>query len=211
MIPVAIVHGSPPIREGLAELLGRQPGLRVAGAHATLAAALGDAAVAEAGVVLCDLAAARAAGAALVARTGRLLVFNVADDDRTIIDCVQVGASGCVLQDAGVEELVAGIRAVATGVVPCSARVVTSLFRYVASRRDQDHPVLAPSLTGREEEVLGLLAAGLSNRQIADRLSLRPQTVKNHVRRVYEKLDVHSRLELLGSLRDAARAVPVPR
>jgi DNA-binding NarL/FixJ family response regulator len=200
-ITVVIVHGSPPIREGLAELLGRRADLRVAGAHATLAAATQDAAAA--GVVLCDLAAARAAGAALLVGTGRLLVFNVADDDRTIIDCVQVGASGCVLQDAGLDELVAGIHAVAAGAVPCSARVVTSLFRYVASRRDQDHPVLAPSLTGREDEVLGLLAAGLSNQQIAERLGLRPQTVKNHVRRVYEKLDVHSRLELLGSLRDA--------
>jgi DNA-binding NarL/FixJ family response regulator len=135
-------------------------------------------------------------------------VFNVADEDRTIVDCVQVGASGCVLQDAGLDEIVAGIRAVAAGTVPCSARVVTSLFRYVAGRRDEDHPVLAASLTGREEEVLGLLAAGLSNRQIAARLGLRPQTVKNHVSRVYEKLDVHSRLELLGSLRGA---VPVPR
>jgi len=80
----------------------------------------------------------------------------------------------------------------------------------VAGRRAEDHPVLASSLTGREEEVLGLLAAGLSNRQIAERLGLRPQTVKNHVSRVYEKLDVHSRLELLGSLR-APGSVPVPR
>ena len=209
-ITVAIVHGSPPIREGLAELLGRQADLRVVGAHATLAAAMGDAAAAGAGVVLCDLTAARAAGAATAPGTGRLLVFNVADEDRTIIDCVQVGASGCVLQDAGLDEIVAGIRAVAAGIVPCSARVVTSLFRYVASRRDEDHPVLAASLTDREEEVLGLLAAGLSNRQIAERLGLRPQTVKNHVSRVYEKLDVHSRLELLAALR-APRTVPVPR
>lgn len=199
-ISVAIVHGSPPIREGLAELLGRQPGLRVAGTHATLAAAMREADGGDAGVVLCDLAAARA-DSALANRTGRLLVFNVADEDRTIIDCVQVGASGCVLQDAGLDEMVAGIHAVAAGLAPCSARVVTTLFRYVASRRDEHHPVLAPALTGREEEVLRLLVAGLSNLQIAERLGLRSQTVKNHVRRVYEKLDVHSRVELIGSLR----------
>lgn len=209
-ITVSIVHGSPPIREGLAELLGRQPDLRVVGAHPTLAVAMGDPAAAGAGVVLCDLAAARAASGTVATGTGRLLVFNVADEDRMIIDCVQVGASGCVLQDAGLDEIVAGIRAVAAGTVPCSARVVTSLFRYVAGRRDEDHPVLAAALTDREEEVLGLLAAGLSNRQIAARLGLRPQTVKNHVSRVYEKLDVHSRLELLGSLR-APGTVPVPR
>ena len=204
-VPVAIVHGSPLVREGLAELLARQPELRVVGTYPPLAAM--REAAAGAGVVLCDLAAARPGDAA--DRTdgrSRLLVFNVADEDRAIIDCVQVGASGCMLQDAELEEMVAGIRAVAAGVTPCSPRVVTSLFRYVAGRRDQRHPVLAPSLTGREEEVLRLVAAGLSNRQIAERLGLRPQTVKNHVSRVFEKLDVHSRLELIGAL----RASPVP-
>ena len=196
-VAVAIVHGSPPIREGLAELLGHHSDLRVVGAHPTLAAIAGTAA----DVVLCDMAAARARTPDLPGAGARLLVFNVADDDRTIIDCVQVGAAGCVLQDAEVGELVAGIHAVAAGVAPCSARVVTSLFRYVAGRRDQEHPVLAPSLTRREEQILGLLAQGLSNRQMAERLGLRPQTVKNQVRRVFEKLDVHSRLELIGTLR----------
>jgi DNA-binding NarL/FixJ family response regulator len=198
-IAVAIVHGSPPIREGLAELLGHQPEIRVVGTYSTLAA-MRYTAGADVDVVLCDLAAARAGfGAADAA--ARLLVFNVADEDHTIIDCVQVGASGCVLQDAQLDEIVASIHAVAAGVAPCSARVVTSLFRYVAARRDADHPVLAPSLTSREEHVLQLVAGGFSNGQIAEQLKLRPQTVKNHVRRVFEKLDVHSRLELIGALR----------
>jgi DNA-binding NarL/FixJ family response regulator len=198
-IAVAIVHASPPIREGLADLLGRRSDLRVVGTHATLAA-MREAGAADADVVLCDLAAART-DMATADGPARLLVFNVADEDRTIIDCVQVGASGCVLQGADLDEVVASIRAVAAGVAPCSPRVVTSLFRYVASRRDEHHPVLAPSLTGREEQVLRLVAAGLSNREIAERLGLRAQTVKNHVRRVFEKLDVHSRLELIGALR----------
>jgi DNA-binding NarL/FixJ family response regulator len=197
-VAVAIVHSSPPIREGLAGLIAGRTDLRVVGVHPSLAAMRADGGGAD--VVLCDLAAAQAGdpdGEAPV----RLLVFNVPDEDRTIIDCVQVGASGCVLQEADLDEVVASIQAVAAGVAPCSARVVTSLFRYVASRRDEDHPVVAPSLTGREEQVFRLVAEGLSNGQIAERLGLRPQTVKNHVRRVFEKLDVHSRLELIGSLR----------
>lgn len=197
---VAIIHGSPPIRDGLAELLGRQPDVHVVSVHPTLAA-MRDSAAASADVVLCDHAAARA-DAGRADGTGRLLVFNVVDEDSTIIDCVQVGASGCVLQDADLDEMLAGIHAVAAGVAPCSARVVTSLFRYVAGRRDESHPVLAASLTNREEQVLQLVAEGLSNQQIAVRLDLRPQTVKNHVRRVFEKLDVHSRLELIRTLRD---------
>jgi two-component system, NarL family, response regulator DevR len=197
-VAVAIVHSSPPIRGGLAGLLAGRSDLRVVGVYPSLAAMREGAGGAD--VVLCDLAAAQA-GVPDSEGPVRLLVFNVPDEDRTIIDCVQVGASGCVLQDADLDEVVASIEAVAAGVAPCSARVVTSLFRYVASRRDEDHPVVAPSLTGREEQVLRLVAEGLSNRQIAEQLGLRPQTVKNHVRRVFEKLDVHSRLELIGSLR----------
>lgn len=80
----------------------------------------------------------------------------------------------------------------------------------ITSRRDERHPVLAPALTGREEQILRLVASGMTNRQIGERLGLRPQTVKNHVHRVFEKLDVHSRLELIGSLRAPTAPVPVP-
>jgi DNA-binding NarL/FixJ family response regulator len=198
-IAVAVVHGSPPIREGLAELLGRRDDVRVVGTHAGLAALTAEG-VDQAQVVLCDLEAARAGGAA-VGEPARLLVFNVADEDRSIIDCVRLGASGCVLQDADLDELAAAIASVAQGRAPSSARIFTSLFRYVAGLRDEGHPVLAPSLTEREEEVLRLVAEGLGNREIAARLGLRLQTVKNHVHRVFEKLDVHSRNELLGVFR----------
>ena len=98
---VAIVHGSPPIRDGLAELLGRQPDVRVVGVHPTLAA-MRDAGASQLAVVLCDHAAARA-DPGMAEGAGRLLVFNVVDEDSTIIDCVQVGASGCVLQDADLD------------------------------------------------------------------------------------------------------------
>jgi DNA-binding NarL/FixJ family response regulator len=195
-IAISVVHGSPPIREGLAELLARRSDLRVVGTHASLEA-LSAGGVDQAQVVLCDLEAARAGGVE-VSEPARLLVFNVAAEDRSIIDCVRLGASGCVLQDADLDELAAAIAAVASGRAPSSARIFTSLFRYVAGLRDEGHPVLAPSLTEREEEVLRLVAEGLGNGEIAARLGLRPQTVKNHVHRVFEKLDVHSRTELLG-------------
>jgi DNA-binding NarL/FixJ family response regulator len=87
-IAVAVVHGSPPIREALADLLGRQAGVRVVGAYPTTAAMAGGP---PADVVVCDLASARAGAIGPVA-PARLLVFDVADEDRTIIDCVQVGA-----------------------------------------------------------------------------------------------------------------------
>lgn len=202
-IAVSLIHGSPPIREALAELLGRRSDLRVVGTYASLEA-LGEGGIDQAQVVLCDLEAARAGGASVV-EPARLLVFNVADEERSIIDCVRLGPSGCVLQDADLDELAGAIASVASGRAPSSARIFTSLFRYVAGLRDEGHPVLAPSLTGREEEVLRLVAEGLGNAEIADRLGLRPQTVKNHVHRVFEKLDVHSRGELLGVFRGRQR------
>lgn len=198
-IAVSLVHASPPIRAGLAELLGRRSDLRVVGTYASLRA-LSDSGVDAAQVVLCDLEAARIGGAS-IGEPARLLVFNVADEDRSIIDCVRLGTSGCVLQDADLDELAAAITSVASGHAPSSARIFTSLFRYVAGLRDEGHPVLAPSLTAREEEILRLVAEGLSNAEIASRLGLRRQTVKNHVHRVFEKLDVHRRSEVLGVFR----------
>jgi DNA-binding NarL/FixJ family response regulator len=135
----------------------------------------------------------------------KILMFNVTDDDQAIIECVRIGASGCVLQDASLEELVDAVRSLAQGKPSASPRVLTSLFSYVASLRDEDHPALVPKLTEREEQILQLMAEGLSNQEIARKLFLQPQTVKNYVHLLFQKLDVHSRLEVIRSLRSGRR------
>jgi DNA-binding NarL/FixJ family response regulator len=207
---VAVVHGSPPLRDGLGELLGRQSDLRVLRLYGSAGEMLEHLPEGE-HVLLYDLATAHKDGPAKVMKVreslpgAKILMFNVTDDDQAIIECVRIGASGCVLQDASLEELVDAVRSLAQGKPSASPRVLTSLFSYVASLRDEDHPPLVPKLTEREEQILQLMAEGLSNQEIARRLFLQPQTVKNYVHLLFQKLDVHSRLEVIRSLRSGRR------
>lgn len=207
---VAVVHGSPPLRDGLGELLARQSDLRVLRLYASAGDVLEHLPDSE-HVLLYDLATAHKDGSAKVRQlhdclpSVKMLMFNVTDDDQAIIECVRIGASGCVLQDASLEELVDAVRCLARGKPTASPRVLTSLFSYVASLRDEDHPALAPTLTAREEQILQLMAEGLSNQEIARKLFLQPQTVKNYVHLLFQKLDVHSRLDVIRSLRAGRR------
>lgn len=203
---VAVVHGSPPLRDGLGELLARQPDLKLLRLFASAREVLEHLPEGE-HVLLYDLATAHKDGAADVMRvhqslpSAKILIFNVTDDDQAIIECVRIGAAGCVLQDASLEELVDAVRCLAQGKPTASPRVLTSLFSYVASLREEGHPPLAPNLTVREEQILQLMAEGLNNQEIARELFLQPQTVKNYVHLILQKLDVRSRLDVIRSLR----------
>ncbi len=207
---VSVVHASPPLREGLGELLRRHTDLRMLGLYASADEALEHATDVD-HVLVYDLTTAQKDGPAQVMKVHRslprakILMFNVTDDDQAIIECVRTGASGCVLQDASMDELVGAIRGVARGGQIASPRVLTSLFGYVASLRDEDHPTLVSQLSRREEQILQLMAEGLSNRQIAEKMFLQPQTVRNYAHILFQKLDVHSRLDVIRSLHSHER------
>ena len=205
-IAVGIVHASLLIREGTRDLLSRQSEVRVigtfGGAHEVLAQPF-----AQDHVLLFDLGTARQHGPEVLMELhnrlphAKILMFNVTDDDQAIIECVRVGASGCILQDATLEDLLTAIRSLGRGTPHTSPRVITSLFSYVASLQRGDDRLPPQPLTRREEQILQLVAQGLSNKEIAQKLFLRPQTVKNYVHLVLQKLDVRSRLELIRQLR----------
>ena len=103
------------------------------------------------------------------------------------------------------EDLVAAIRSVARGVPYTSPRVITSLFSYVAGLQAGEDRPPPSNLTPREEQVLRLLAEGMSNREIAAQLRLRPQTVKNYVHLILQKLDLRSRLDIIKLFRTGRR------
>ncbi len=207
---VGVVHVGRLIRDGVTDLLGHESTVRVVGSFSSAR----DAQTVRADldcVLLYDLATAHNDGAAElmalqhIRPRARILFFNVDDDDQAIIECVRAGASGCVLQDASLHDLIAAVRAVRDGRPPESSRVITSLFSYVASLRTGEDSVPPERLTPREQEILALMAEGLSNKEIAERLVLQPQTVKNYGHLIMQKLGVHSRLEVLKSFR--ARSV----
>lgn len=205
-IAVGIVHASLLIREGIRDLLSRQAEVRVAGAFGDARDVL-EHPIPDEHVLVYDLGTALQDGAAALLELhkslpgAKILMFNVPDDDQAIIECVRVGASGCILQDATLDDLLAAIRSLARGTPHSSPRVITSLFSYVASLQAGEDRPPPPPLTRREEQILQLVAQGLSNKEIAQQLYLRPQTVKNYVHLILQKLNIRSRLELIRKLR----------
>ncbi len=208
-IRVGVVHGSRLVGEGLRDLLGRESSLALGAAYPDVSAAAREPIPGQ-HVLLVDLSSVRAAGMsgiqalASAAPEAKILVFDVENSDAAIIECVRAGTAGCVLRDASLSELVAAIASVAQGTAPLSPRIVTSLFRFVSEQGVHGDP-RAAQLTPREEQILQLLAEGLSNKEISGRLFLQPQTVKNYVHLVLQKLDVHSRLDVIRLLRARGR------
>lgn len=126
----------------------------------------------------------------------KVILLGVSGLEEQAVRCVEAGAAGCVSKEATVDELCAAVEETLQGGAPCSPRVAYSLYARLAElarERRRSERMEALELTPREMEILGLLAEGLSNRTIAERLALSVYTVKNHVHHILEKLEVDDR------------------
>ncbi|MBW8802246.1 MAG: response regulator transcription factor [Catenulisporales bacterium] len=136
-----------------------------------------------------------------------VIALAVADLEDEIIACVEAGVVGCLLKGDSYSDLVELIGGVAQGELRCSPRVTAALLHRVTklsrmSRQQQARPVPGDALlTAREWEVMQLIDAGLSNQQIAHRLSIELRTVKNHVHHILVKYQVHHRAEAAAMFR----------
>ncbi|HEY9393827.1 MAG TPA: response regulator transcription factor, partial [Nocardioides sp.] len=128
--------------------------------------------------------------------SANIIMLTVSDEEADLYDAVKAGAMGYLLKDSSIDQVAQAIRVVADGqslISPSMAVKLMEEFKQM-SRPDRS-PVPGPKLTDRELEVLGLVAKGLNNREIAKRLFISENTVKNHVRNILEKLQAHSRME----------------
>jgi len=128
----------------------------------------------------------------------RVIVLTTFDVDEFVMDALRAGASGFLLKDTAPSELLRGIRTVTDGGALLAPTVTRRLIEHYATRpaapyRARDLHVL----TEREREVMALVAAGLSNSQIADRLVISPDTARTHVSRVMTKLDARDRAQVV--------------
>jgi DNA-binding NarL/FixJ family response regulator len=202
-IRVAVVSEERMFREAVAVSLACYEGLAVSALSGGQASADGgDAETAD--VVLIDAAPNLQTALAHTweARErwpeAKLIALGLDREDDTVVDFVEAGAQGYVLKGASPDGLVEVIRAVHQGHTPCSPAVVASVLARIASLggvRTEPPPRSIEPLTLREREVLALLAAGLGNKEVGRRLHITVQTVKNHVHRILEKLQVHRRRE----------------
>jgi two-component system, NarL family, nitrate/nitrite response regulator NarL len=143
-----------------------------------------------------------------IARTSpivRLIAFGLPEDARPIIACAEAGAAGYISSEGSLDDLVSAIHRVVRGEATCSPRVTAQLLRRLAVLAEEGRPEeLEPSLTSRELEVAALISDGMTNKEIARRLSIEVATVKNHVHHILEKLGVRRRREVVTRLRTAS-------
>jgi DNA-binding NarL/FixJ family response regulator len=140
----------------------------------------------------------------------RVLVLTTFDVDEYVFAALRAGASGFLLKDATPEQLLAAIRVVAAGealLAPAATRHLVDAF---VSRPSLGRPDarLVGDLTGREREVLRLVAQGLSNAEIAGRLVVSPATAKTHVSRILTKLGLHDRAQLVIAAYESGLITP---
>lgn len=200
-IRVLLVDDQPLIRMGLAMILEDAGDIEVVGEADDGASGVAKARVLAPDVILLDIRMPVMDGIEATRRilaaepTARVLVLTTYDTDDNAYAALRAGASGFVLKDAPVTELVQAVRAVADGHAAVAPRV-TRLLLDTYARRLPGHPDAAPAagLTPREREVLGLVAGGLTNAEIAGRLTVSEVTVKTHVSAVLGKLGLRNRV-----------------
>ncbi|MGA9747596.1 MAG: response regulator transcription factor [Nocardioides sp.] len=215
-IRVAVVDDQELFRRGLTMLLGVEDDIEVVGEAGDGVAATELAASAVPDVILMDVRMPKRSGIEAcvaikeVAPTARIIMLTVSDEEADLYDAVKNGASGYLLKDSSIDEVAQAIRVVSDGqslISPSMAIKLLDEFKQM-SRTDRQQ-VPSPRLTDRELEVLKLVAQGLNNREIAKRLFISENTVKNHVRNILEKLQLHSRMEaVMYAVREKLLDIP---
>jgi DNA-binding NarL/FixJ family response regulator len=200
MTRVILVDDHPVFRNGLRALL-EASGIDVVGEAATGADAVELAAQLTPDVVLMDLglpdmSGVEAVGQIVAARPAtRVLVISLYQDDGSVETALRAGARGYVVKDAPAEEVVAAVHAVASGSAIIGGSLAGRLADLVHGRDGEIPEEEFPSLTTRERQILALIAKGLTNSAIAERLGLSGKTVANYVSVILAKIDAADRNE----------------
>ncbi|TQM13960.1 response regulator [Pseudonocardia kunmingensis] len=221
MTTVLVADDQDIVRDGLAAILDAAPGIRVLDTAADGRQAVDRARRLRAlgtpvDVVLMDvrmpvldgLAATRALLAEAAHPPTRVLVLTTFDLDEYVYEALRAGASGFLLKDAPTAELAAAVRVVAAGEALLAPSVTRRLIAEVAARGRTGGRERLAVLTAREREVLGLVARGLANREIAAELVVAEETVKTHVGRILAKLGLRDRVQAVVLAYECGLVVP---
>jgi DNA-binding NarL/FixJ family response regulator len=208
VLRVVVADDHPIFREGLRMLLASEDGIEVVGEAATTDDAVSVVARTLPDVVVLDVDMPGDGGVAAVPRLlaaapgTAVLMLTMMADDATLAEALRAGARGYLLKGVGRAEVVAGLRSVAAGGSAYGAGVADRVLeRFLAG--DAARPPVFPQLTDREREVVQLVARGMANAGIAERLFLSPKTVRNLVSTAMAKLEARDRAALAVLAREA--------
>jgi DNA-binding NarL/FixJ family response regulator len=203
-IRIVLVDDHPIVRDGLRALFSTVPDVVVVGEAGDADAALREVTLHRPDVLLLDIHLPGATGLEALPALRRaspgthVLLLTMDDDAETAVEAVQLGADGYLVKGASQDEILRAVRAVRDGQL-ILGQAVNRHLRGLARRDATPFPQLAE----REREILDLVAAGLSNARIAERLFLSPKTVANYLTSVFAKLDVSDRAQAIVKARDA--------
>jgi DNA-binding NarL/FixJ family response regulator len=200
---VLIVDDHALFRRGLQMVLSGESDIDVVGEAADGAEAIEKARSLTPDVVLMDVRMPRRSGIEATEQIraelpdAKILMLTMSDEEADLYEAIKAGASGYLLKEISIEEVPDAIRSVWSGQSRISPSMASKLLSEFAamSQRGGDAKGVAAKLTDRELQVLRLVAQGLNNKDIADKLFISENTVKNHIRNILDKLHLHSRME----------------
>lgn len=197
------------LREALVRLFRKRPDLLVVGQGGQADATTPDVSDSKCDVLVIASFQTRSLptnfALANVAQPGlKTVLIGMDADEEQFVAAVRSGVTGYLLKDASASDVIAAVRAVSRGEAVCPPQLCSTLFRFVAqmAREMPDQSATPrPDLTLRQQQLVGLVAKGLTNKEIASRLNLSEFTVRNHIHRILKQVDAGSRSEAVETIR----------
>ena len=208
---ILLIEDNRILRDGIKAIINEQADLRIVPASGGNHDALSRARSLKPHVVLIDLGLRNENGLRLVATLTKelphtkVIGMGLIPSQLDIVEFVEAGAAGFILKDATIDDVLGTIRAVAGGIRILPPLLTESLFTHVvdqALRKGKGKLPDAVRMTKREREIVVLIAEAMSNKEIAQRLTLSTYTVKSHIHNILEKLALHSRLQIAAHFKE---------
>lgn len=203
-ITISIIEDLAEVREGLAQFLALNAEFSVMGAYASAEQALQELLLEQPDIVIMDINLPGMNGIECIRRVKdkmpgtQFMMFTVYENDEKVFEALKAGASGYLLKNTGLVQLIVALKELHEGGSPMSANIA----RKVVSLFQQQHKVSpqTTALSPRENEVLWLLSDGLLYKEIAEQLAISIATVRQHIHKIYDKLHVENRTEALNKV-----------
>jgi DNA-binding NarL/FixJ family response regulator len=208
-IKVTLVEDNASLRDGLSVILGCSPGFKCLGTYASAEEALREIPAARPDVVLMDINLPGSSGIdcvrQLTQRLPKLLVImlTIEEDPRRVFESLEAGAMGYLVKNEPLPEILAAVEEVHRGGSPMSSQIARMIVQ--SYHRPGPPPPEDQRLTNRETEILELTARGFRGKEVASALGISARTVETHMRSIYEKLHVRSRVEAVTRFMGSSR------
>jgi DNA-binding NarL/FixJ family response regulator len=201
-ISLAIVEDLAEVREGLKQFISLNPEFIILGAFQTAEDAMDELPKLNPDIVIMDINLPGMSGIECMKQIKKkiprtqFMMFTVYENDEKVFEALKAGASGYLLKNTGLLQLIAALKELYNGGSPMSANIARKLVSLFQNEHAEAEPTTA--LSKRENEILLLLSKGLLYKEIADQLGISVGTVRQHIHKIYEKLHVQNRTEALN-------------